>query len=81
MSLCDYVCVVVEGIYTCNTRSFSRNLCVYVCVVVEGMYTCETGSFGKRAFVFMFVMLYSICTHFRLGIMATIFSVYVCVVV
>ena len=31
-SLCVYVCVVVEGIYTC----------------IEGMYRCDAGNFGNK---------------------------------
>ena len=44
--ICAYVCVVVEGMYTCKTESFETSLCVYVCVVVEGMYICKIGHFG-----------------------------------
>ena len=55
MSLCDYVSVVVESMYTCKTGIFQTSLCAYVCVVVEGMYTCieciytcKNGNFGKK---------------------------------
>ena len=36
-SLCVYVCVFVEGIYTCKSWHF---------VVVGGNYTCNNGHFG-----------------------------------
>ena len=32
--------------------------------------------FSKRAFVFMLVLLYRVCTHVRLGILATRLCVY-----
>ena len=35
----------------------------------------------QQAFLFMFVLLYSVCTHVRLGILATTICVYVCVLV
>ena len=45
--LCVYVCVIVEGMYTCDTGHLETRLCVYVFIVVECMYICKTGNFGK----------------------------------
>ena len=47
-SLCGYVCVVADGMYTYKTCSFGKSTYIYVYVVVEGMYTCKTWNFGKE---------------------------------
>ena len=44
-SLCVYVYVVVEDVYTCKTDHFGNKTLFFVCFVVEGMYTCKIGSF------------------------------------
>ena len=43
-----YICVGVDGIYTCNTGILATRHCFYVCVGLEDMYTCKTGVFGKE---------------------------------
>ena len=81
MSLCVYLCAVVEGLYTCKVWNFGEQaFFYYVCVVVEGIYTCTAGNFGKQAFLFLFVLLYSVYTHIRLRILARILCVYAFVV-
>ena len=58
MGVCVYVCVVVEGMYTCMNDNFGNTpLCVYVCVVAEGMYTCMTGNFGNKPLCVTFMLL------------------------
>ena len=55
MRLCVYVCVVVEGKYTCKTGiwGFYNNLLSFF-VVVEGVYTFKSGNFGNEPFCFGF---------------------------
>ena len=59
--------------------SFATIFCIFVYVVVEIMYAFKTGSFGKKSFVFIFMLmlLYRICTHVILVVLATSLFVYV----
>ena len=75
------VCVVVEGIYTCNTGHFGKNplcLCIYFCSGYVHMYDWD---FWKQVFVFMIMLVYTVCTHIRMGILATNLCGHDCVVI
>ena len=80
MSLCVYVCVVVECMFTCMLGILEMCLCIYVGVFVQGTSTCKSGCFWQRAFVSMFVLLQTVCIHVRLEIFATSVCVYILVV-
>ena len=76
-----YVCVVVKGMYTCNTGNFGKApLCSCLCCC-RGYVHMYDGLFREQAFVFVFVLLLRVCTHVRLGILVTSGCVHVCTVV
>ena len=81
MRICVYVFAVLEGMFTCDTGNFVNNplfLCLCCC---RGYVHMQDWSFWKRYFVFMFVLLYWVCNHVMMGILATSLCVFVCVVV
>ena len=81
MSLCVYVCIVVEDMYTCTAGNFGiKCLCLCLCCCIWCVHTYDWG-FSQRAVVFMFVLVYRVCTHARLEILATSVCAYFCVVV